>query len=104
MRAVLFWCDGIWGYRTKIDPYYLAAFLLSPTGKDLLNRAAFGTVIPSLPVKALAEISIPLEGAEMQRAVSDACRRKINEIRTLRSELDRARAGIAGVFEEAVQG
>ena len=84
----------------KINPYYLAAFLSSPSGKELLAREAVGTAIPNIPVRALSEIKVPLEDADRQKAVADAYLAKTDEIKVLKLQLSRARQEIADLFDE----
>ncbi len=84
----------------KINPYYLAAFLCSPSGKELLAREAVGTAIPNIPVRALSEIKVPLEDADRQKAVADAYLAKTDEIKVLKLQLSRARQEISDLFDE----
>ena len=86
--------------REKIDPYYLAAFLASPTGKELLAREAVGTAIPSVPIRALSSISVPLEDEQRQKAVANAYLAKTDEIKVLKLRLARARQEITDLFYE----
>jgi type I restriction enzyme M protein len=86
--------------RERIDPNYLAAFLSSPSGRELLAREAVGTVIPNVPIKALSGLTVPLEGKERQKAVADAYLAKTDEIKILRLRLERARQEIADLFDE----
>ncbi len=86
--------------REKIDPHYLAAFLASPTGKELLAREAVGTAIPNVPVRALESIKVPLEDKERQAAVANAYLAKTDEIKVLKLRLSRARQEITDLFYE----
>lgn len=86
--------------REKIDPYYLAAFLASPTGKELLAREAVGTAIPNVPIRALSSISVPLEDEQRQKAVANAYLAKTDEIKVLKLRLARARQEITDLFYE----
>lgn len=86
--------------RERIDPNYLAAFLSSPSGRELLAREAVGTTIPSIPIKALSRLMVPLEGEERQKAVADAYLAKTDEIKVLRLRLERARQEITDLFDE----
>lgn len=86
--------------REKIDPHYLAAFFSSPSGKELLAREAVGTTIPSVPIKALSNIKVPLEDADRQKTVADAYLAKTDEIKLLKLRLSRARQELADLFDE----
>ena len=84
----------------KLDPYYVAAFLSSPDGKEILARASKGTVIPNLPLNELRAIKLPLETAETQTRVAAAYRAKLDEIAVLKLRLARAREGLVDLFNE----
>lgn len=86
--------------REKIDPNYLAAFLSSPSGRELLAREAVGTTIPNVPIKALSGLTVPLEGKDRQKAVADAYLAKTDEVKVLRLRLERARQEITDLFDE----
>lgn len=86
----------------KIDPHYLAAFLMSPAGGELMIRKAVGTSILGLPVRALAAMKVPLEGAERQKVVAAAYIAKTDEIKTLKLDLARARREISDLFDETI--
>ncbi len=86
--------------KSKINPHYLAAFLSSPSGKELLAREAVGTTIPSIPVRALSAIKVPLEDDSRQKAVAEAYLAKTDEIKVLKLRLSRARQEICDLFDE----
>lgn len=88
--------------REKIDPYYVAAFLNGPDGKETLARASKGTVIPNLPLSELRAIKLPLETAETQARVAAAYRAKLDEIGVLKLRLTRAREELVDLFNEEV--
>lgn len=86
--------------REKINPYFLAAFLASPTGKELLSRAAVGTTLLSLPVANLNEVKVPLPPLDEQQSVANAYRAKLDEIKVLKLQLERSRQELADIFDE----
>ena len=86
--------------RDKIDPHYLAAFFLSPAGKELLAREAVGTAIPNVPIRALSAIKVPLLDADRQKAIANAYLAKTDEIKVLKLRLEKARGEIADLFDE----
>ncbi len=86
--------------RDKVDPHYLAAFFSSPTGKELLARAAVGSTIPNIPVKALSAIKVPLESEKRQKAIANAYLAKTDEIKVLKLRLAKARNEITNLFDE----
>lgn len=84
----------------KVDPYYLAAFLNSPDGKELLARASKGSVIPNLPLGELRAMRVPLESAERQRRIAAAYQAKLDEIGVLKLRLSRARQELVDLFDK----
>lgn len=85
-----------------IDPYYVAAFLNCPMGKETLAQASKGSVIPNLPLSELRMIRLPLESAEKQEHVAAAYRAKLDEIGVLKLRLSRARKELVDLFGEEV--
>ena len=84
----------------KVDPYYVAAFLNSPDGKEILARASKGAVIPNLPLSELNKIRIPLESMEKQLRIAAAYQAKLDEIGILKLRLARARKELVDLFDE----
>lgn len=84
----------------KVDPYYVAAFLNSSIGKELLARESKGSFIPNLSLSALRAMKIPVESEEKQSHVAMAYRAKLDEITVLKLKLSRARQKLMGLFEE----
>lgn len=84
----------------KVDPYYIAAFLNSPDGKEILARASKGAVIPNLPLSELNKIKIPLESMEKQTRIAAAYQAKLDEIGVLKLRLARARKELVDLFDE----
>lgn len=84
----------------KVDPYYVAAFLNSPDGKEILARASKGSVIPNLPLSELNKIRIPLESMEKQLRIAAAYQAKLDEIGVLKLRLARARKELVDLFDE----
>lgn len=86
--------------RERMDPYYVAAFLNSPDGKEMLARASKGAVIPNLPLSELKTIKLPLKTSETQARVAAAYRAKLDEIGVLKLRLARAREELVDLFDE----
>lgn len=84
----------------RVDPYYVAAFLNSPDGKEILARASKGSVIPNLPLSELNKIRIPLESMEKQLRIAAAYQAKLDEIGVLKLRLARARKELVDLFDE----
>lgn len=84
----------------KVDPYYVAAFLNSPDGKEILARASKGSIIPNLPLSELNKIRIPLESMEKQLRIAAAYQAKLDEIGVLKLRLARTRKELVDLFDE----
>lgn len=86
----------------KIDPHFVAAFLASDDGKELMDRMVVGTAIPNLPLRNLKDIELPVPSMEKQEEVARRYQAHLDEIEVLKIKLDKARAGIASAYDEVV--
>lgn len=68
--------------RERLDPDYLAAFLMRPSTGALLRRSTAGASLPRIPKDALADLEIPLPPADRQRAIGGvaSCVRRHREL------------------------
>ena len=88
--------------QEHVSPYYVAAFLASEDGKELMSRMVVGTTIPNLPLKNLKDIEIPLPSLDEQQAIADAYNARLDEIEILKIKLDKARNGAASAYDEVM--
>lgn len=86
----------------KADPYYVAAFLSSEDGKEIMSREVVGTRIPNLPQKNLKRMQISLPSMDEQRRIGEMYRASLDEIEMLRIKLDKARIAATEAYIEAV--
>ncbi len=86
----------------RIDPYFVAAFLASDDGKELMERMVVGTTIPNLPLRNLKDIQLPVPDKNVQDAVARQYRARLDEIEVLKIKLEKARIGAASAYDEAV--
>lgn len=86
--------------RDKIDPYYLKAFLESSVGDILLKRAATGTVIPSISVANLKNITVPVPSMEEQKKFVEEYLGTLDEIRVLQNRINQAKTKLHGLFDQ----
>lgn len=86
----------------RIDPYFVAAFLASDDGKELMERMVVGTTIPNLPLRNLKDIQLPVPDKNVQDAVARRYRARLDEIEVLKIKLEKARIGAASAYDEAV--
>ena len=87
---------------STIDPYFAAAFLSSEDGKEILERYVVGTTIPSLPLKNLKNIQIPVPPMEKQRVVAGTYQSSLDEIEVLKIKLGKARVSASEAYAMAV--
>ena len=86
----------------RIDPYFVAAFLASDDGKELMERMVVGTTIPNLPLRNLKDIQLPVPDKNVQDAVARQYRARLDEIEVLKIKLEKARIGAASSYDEVV--
>lgn len=86
----------------KVNPHFVAAFLASDDGKELMDRMVVGTTIPNLPLRNLKDIELPVPTMDKQREVARRYQAHLDEIEVLKIKLDKARAGIASAYDEVV--
>ncbi len=85
----------------EVDPYFVAAFLESEDGREIMQRAAVGTAIQNLPVSHLRKILVPVLSKEAQQEVARKYRSKLDEIAVLKIKLAKARQTLSSAYEEA---
>ena len=83
-----------------IDPYFVAAFLASSDGKEMLSRMVVGTSIPNLPLRNLKEISIPVP--DMEKEVARRYQAHLDEIEVMKIKLDKARISASASYDEVM--
>lgn len=86
----------------KADPYYVAAFLASDDGKEVMSREVVGTSIPNLPQANLKRMQIALPPLDEQRRIGELYRARLDEIEMLRIKLEKARISATETYVEAV--
>ncbi|MEE8721912.1 MAG: N-6 DNA methylase [Eggerthellaceae bacterium] len=86
----------------KVNPHFVAAFLASDDGKELMDRMVVGTTIPNLPLRNLKDIELPVPTMDKQTEVARRYQAHLDEIEVLKIKLDKARAGIASAYDDVV--
>uniref|UniRef100_A0A7C9P5N3 site-specific DNA-methyltransferase (adenine-specific) n=1 Tax=Muribaculaceae bacterium Z82 TaxID=2304548 RepID=A0A7C9P5N3_9BACT len=86
----------------RVNPYYVAAFLASEDGKEIMGRMVVGTAIPSLPIKNLRAMEIPVPSMEEQEAIADAYRARLDEVEVLKIKLEKARNNAVSTYDEVM--
>lgn len=84
----------------KVDPYYLKAFFESEEGQSRFRNITVGATIPSIGIKDLKALRIPLPGMEEQKKIGQRCRDVLDEIARLKEQLEQSKKRLACVVNE----
>lgn len=76
--------------ETKIDPYYLKAFLDSKQGQMALKSIQTGTTLITLNPNSLKDMKVSLLDMPLQVAISDEYRKNLNNIEELLNKYNEA--------------
>jgi len=86
--------------ETKINPYYLKAFLESDMGVAELRSIVVGATIPNIGVAQLNKILIPLIPMEEQERVAAQYQAVLDEIDLLRRKIEKAENSLKDIFPD----
>lgn len=86
---------------SRVNPYFIKAFLESEQGSTALQRCLVGTTIPSLPVDGLKKLRVPLPPLDEQNKVAEQYRQVQAEVARLREQLMEATAKLKTVFDNS---
>lgn len=86
--------------ESKVDPYYLKAYLESSDGQARFKNIAAGTTVLSVGVKDLKAMIVPLPSMDEQKRIADRYLAAMEEVLRLRSQLQDATDRMKRVFEE----
>ena len=89
--------------ESKVDPYYLKAYLESAEGQSRFRNVAAGTVVLSIGIKDLKNMMIPLPPLEEQRRIAARYKDAMDEVLRLKIQLQEATDRMNRVFEESVR-
>ena len=81
----------------KVDPYYLKAFFESEEGQSRFRNITVGATIPSIGIKDLKALRIPLPSMEEQKKIGQRCRDDLDEIARLKEQLEQARRQLSRI-------
>ena len=85
--------------RTRLDPYYLLAFISSTLGQERLKKSAKGTATLMLPIESLKEVKIPLPPLQQQKEIAEETKRIIGQIQKAKAKIEACKANLAGLFD-----
>ena len=86
--------------KSRLDPYFLCAFLTSIEGQKCLNSIMVGGVINTLTVKNLKEMHVPLPRLEKQQEIASFFAEQIQKIKKLKSDFEASQEKIKEVLDE----
>lgn len=85
---------------SRVDPHFLAAFLSSGDGRELVDGLATGSVIPTIALRDLRGLEIPVPPMDAQRRVAARYRAALDEVEAHKAKLKLAREAVAGAYAE----
>lgn len=86
--------------ETKVNPYFVKAYLESENGTIALSRVTVGATLPNIPVDGLKKIMIPCPDISVQNEVAEKYLAKMDEVKILKHKLARATAELKSIYEE----
>ena len=85
---------------TKVNPYFVLAYLNSEQGMEMLNRLSVGSVIPILSLETIKDIKIPAPPLEEQWQIASEYRRVMDEVAMTRYRLKKATDHLRHVYQD----
>ena len=85
--------------RSRVNPYFIKAYLESAEGASALSKIMTGTTLPNIPVDSLLRMRIPLPPLEEQDAIADKCREKIDIIMSLKERLAQEMKELKNIYK-----
>ena len=86
--------------QTKVNPYFIKAYLESENGTIALSRVMVGATMPNIPIDGLKKIMVPCPDMETQNKVAENYLVKMDEVKVLRYKLEKATAELRDIYEE----
>lgn len=85
--------------ETKINPYFLMAYLESEQGSEALNAIAVGTALINIPVEGLRKLRIPLPSLAIQNEIAQEYEEKLKLVKKLKLKLEMELKELRGVYD-----
>jgi len=85
----------------RANPYFIAAFLNSPLGKELLSRASMGGAIQHIALSSLRELPIPLLDMSEQNAMAAQYKKQLEKISQIKSKLAAEKDILAEILDKS---
>ena len=85
--------------ETKINPYYLKAYLESEQGIAALKGIAVGATIPNIAVEQLRKLMIPLVSLAQQKRIAERYLATLDEIAVLKHKITKAKSSLKNILD-----
>lgn len=85
--------------RTKINPYFLMAYLRSETGKMQMEQIATGTTIRTIVQDSLEKMLIPMVPLRTQELFAEEYRLKLEKLSIMRQEYDQLKCELDNGYD-----
>lgn len=85
--------------ETKVNPYFVKAYLESENGTIALSRVTVGAIMPNIPVDGLKKIMIPCPTLAEQEKIAEKYLAKMDEVKVLKYKLAKATAELKAIYE-----
>lgn len=89
--------------ETKVDVYFLQAYLESPKGMDALKGTSIGATIPAISAKNLKDMLVPVPPMNIQKRIAMEFQEALDEAAVLEKKLGRAAERIHHVFDSGME-
>lgn len=89
--------------KKRVSPMFVAGFLNSDVGQELLSRTTAGEAVRNITTDGLRDLVVPVPAMADQRDVAERYQAKLDEISVLKLRLERARMEAASFFESEVE-
>ena len=86
--------------QSKVDPYYVLAYLNSEKGMDAFDRLSVGTTVPMLSLETLRSLKIPALPIEEQHQIASEYRQAMDEVAMTHLKLKRAVGRLRKVYTD----
>lgn len=88
--------------KKRVSPVFVAGFLNSDVGQELLGRATAGEAVRNITTDGLRDLVVPVPAMVDQQDMAERYQAKLDEIAVLKLRLERARMEAASFFESEV--
>ena len=89
--------------KKRVSPVFVAGFLNSDVGQELLSRTTAGEAVRNITTDGLRDLVVPVPAMSDQQDMAERYQAKLDEISVLKLRLERARMEAASFFESEVE-